>query len=385
MRLLHTSDWHLGKQFDSGVSRLDEQAEFLDELTEIADGRRADIVIVSGDIYDTYNPPSAAEQLFYDAMARLGKNGERPVIVIAGNHDNPERLTAARPLAARHGVVLLGTPHAAAQTGEFAGFSITAAGPGYLELDTGRERAVVITMPYPSEKRLNEVFESTDVYSRRIARLFCELSEKFRPDTVNIAAGHFYITGGETSASERDIQLGGIYAVDRSALPENAQYIAMGHLHRPQRVGGAYYCGAPMQYSKSEIGIAKSVNLADITAGGEAVVERVYLRGYKPMEQWRADSIDAAVELCRERGDENCWVFLEIATDRPLMQSEIKELHRLKKDILEITPLLHTAGETPPPQAEKAISDEFVDFYTMRRGIAPAAETVKLFLELMNE
>ncbi|NLC67838.1 MAG: exonuclease subunit SbcD, partial [Clostridiaceae bacterium] len=93
MRILHTSDWHLGKSLEKmnrQINRMDEQREFIDYLCKIAEEEKIDIVLVSGDVYDTYNPPSAAEELFYDAVDRLNAGGKRAVVVIAGNHDNPE-------------------------------------------------------------------------------------------------------------------------------------------------------------------------------------------------------------------------------------------------------------------------------------------------------
>ncbi|NLV35072.1 MAG: exonuclease subunit SbcD, partial [Clostridiaceae bacterium] len=109
MRILHTSDWHLGRNLEQ-ISRIDEQRQFIDFLSETAQEQEIDLVLVAGDIYDTYNPSAAAEELFYDAIDRLNDGGKRAVLVIAGNHDNPERLCAASPLASRRGIILLGYP-----------------------------------------------------------------------------------------------------------------------------------------------------------------------------------------------------------------------------------------------------------------------------------
>ena len=94
MRILHTSDWHLGRSLEH-ISRIEEQRGFIDCLVKIADEEDVDLVLVAGDVYDTYNPSAAAEELFFEAMDRLSGKGGRAVIVIAGNHDNPERLCAA--------------------------------------------------------------------------------------------------------------------------------------------------------------------------------------------------------------------------------------------------------------------------------------------------
>lgn len=101
MRILHTGDWHLGKTLE-GRSRLAEQERFLEELVQLADDQQADLILMAGDVYDSVNPPAAAEQLFYDAAARLTEGG-RPMVVIAGNHDQPERVSSITPLVSNRG------------------------------------------------------------------------------------------------------------------------------------------------------------------------------------------------------------------------------------------------------------------------------------------
>ena len=105
MKLIHTADWHLGKNIE-GHSRLEEQRLFLKDFINICEEEQADIIIIAGDIYDNYNPSAMAEQLFYDTLKQLSRNGDCMTVVIAGNHDNPERLVASGPLARprhRHG------------------------------------------------------------------------------------------------------------------------------------------------------------------------------------------------------------------------------------------------------------------------------------------
>ncbi|MBS4025792.1 MAG: exonuclease subunit SbcD, partial [Clostridia bacterium] len=153
MRILHTSDWHLGKNLEQ-INRINEQREFIHYLCQTVEEQKIDLVLLAGDIYDTYNPSAAAEELFYEAIDRLNDKGKRAVVVIAGNHDNPERLCAASPLAYKNGIILLGYPGSDAALYEMNGGNIKIAnsGPGWLELSVpGREyHAVIITLPYPS-------------------------------------------------------------------------------------------------------------------------------------------------------------------------------------------------------------------------------------------
>ena len=200
MRILHTSDWHLGKSLEQ-INRIEEQREFIDCLCKIVEEQKIDLVLVAGDIYDTYNPSAAAEELFYEAIDRLNDKGKRAVIVIAGNHDNPERLCAASPLAYKNGIILLGYP--GSDAGEYkmdsGNIKIADSGPGWLELCVPdcENHAVIITLPYPSESRLEEVLSQQadegilqKAYSDKIGSIFASLGQKFREDTVNLAVGH---------------------------------------------------------------------------------------------------------------------------------------------------------------------------------------------------
>jgi exonuclease SbcD len=160
MRILHTSDWHLGKTLEN-INRIGEQRQFIDELCGIAEREAVDLVLVAGDIFDTYNPSSAAEELFYDAVDRLNAKGTRAVVVVAGNHDSPDRLCAASPLAYKNGIILLGYPgsDAAIYGSRNSNGPILQAGPGWLEIKLGSSEhsAVIIALPYPSESRLEQL------------------------------------------------------------------------------------------------------------------------------------------------------------------------------------------------------------------------------------
>lgn len=398
MRILHTSDWHLGKTLE-GFSRLDEQELFVEELIEKIEENNIDMVIIAGDIYDNGNPPARAENLFYNALKRISNFGRRPILVISGNHDNPDRLVAASPLAYEHGVILLGTPKSKAQLGEYGNFEILNSDEGYVELQIGEEKAVIITLPYPSEKRLNEVLteeleedERRKSYSERLGELFSKLSEKYREDTINLAVSHIFVAGGEETDSERPIQLGGSLTVDAGMLPEKAQYIALGHLHRPQKVHGAktkaYYSGSPLQYSKSEISYSKCAYIVDVKPKEEAVVSELFFKNYKPIEVWKCDSVEGAIEQCRANSDRNIWVYLEIKTDKYITQEDIKVMKDLKKDIIEIVPKIDGLEEVAieyEGMKEKGMLELFKDFYKRERKVDPDNELIDLFLTIVQD
>ncbi len=334
--------------------------------------------------------------LFYSTLKRLS-SGERVILVIAGNHDNPERLSAASPLAYEHGVILLGTPKSIVHKGDFGKFKILDSGEGYLEIEIKGEKAVVIALPYPSEKRLNEIFteemeegKRQKSYSERIGEIFKRLSEKYRDDTINIAVSHIFVAGGEEAGSERPIQLGGSFTVEIKHLPQKAQYIALGHLHRPQKVSStlnAYYSGSALQYSKSEINHSKCAYLVDIKAGTSPIVKEVYFKNYKPIEIFKCDNIDEAIEICKEYQDKNIWAYFEIKTDSPLPPSKIKEMKQILPNIVEIKPILpeDEAQVEDYEITEKSMLELFEEFYLKERGVTPSQDLIDLFASIVKE
>ncbi len=397
MRILHTGDWHLGKNLE-GQSRMDEQEEFLKDFVNIVEENNIDLVMIAGDVYDNPNPPARAEKMFYDTLKRISKNGERLTLVISGNHDNPDRLVAAGPLAREHGIIMVGTSKTIVPCGEYGNHEVLNAGEGFVEIEVNNEKAVILTMPYPSEKRLNEVIyngmddeeEKAKSYSEKIFSLFDSLRSHYREDTINLVISHLFAMGSEEGGSERSIQLGGAYIVDGSCFPKEAQYVALGHVHKPQIVPGtekkARYCGSPIHYNKKEISFDKKCFIVDVKVNKECTIEEVNLKVYKPIEIWKCSSIEDAILKCEENKEKDCWVYMEIATDRYIREDEIKQMKDLKKDILEIMPKVKGIDEdTALNISEKSFEEIFVDFYTKERGVPPEDEVMELLLAIINE
>lgn len=414
MRILHTSDWHLGRTLE-GHSRLPEQVEFLDELCDILDEEKIDLVLIAGDVYDTYNPPAGAEQLFFNALERLSANGRRAVVVIAGNHDSPDRLKAAQPLASKQGIFLLGFPGeelarktnpglaldevAAAGQVSFPGEQayIVQGGPGWLEIAVPgcREHAVLVPLPYPSEQRLNQVLSDSleeqamqKAYSERVALALAQGAAFFREDTVNLVVSHLYVMGGHTSESERDIQLGGAYVVEPVALPANAHYVALGHLHRPQRVGGSpvpcRYSGSPLCYSFSETDQQKEVVVVEVTPGQDVKIRSRKLASGKPMLLKRFKSYQEAYEWCAAPENKEAWVYLEIESPEPLSGAELDQLNKAHPGIIFRRVILpgSSAYEEGERLSQLSLEEKFRMFVARETGNAPDDELVTLFLEL---
>lgn len=382
MRILHTGDWHFGKTLE-GRGRLREQEDFVDELVRIADEQQADLVLMAGDVYDSVNPPAAAEQLFYEACARLTENG-RPLVVISGNHDQPERVSSVSPLVARQGITLIGLPIAETVT---VGASRTG------------EIAKIAALPYPSESRLNELLsaegqeeELRRAYSARVGMLMNKLAREFKPETVNLAMSHIYVLGGVESDSERPIQVGGAYTVDPSALSVGAQYTALGHLHRPQAVKGdgiIRYSGSPLAYSFSEAGQAKSVMMLDIVPGGAPVLEEIHLSCGRPLVRWKAKGgLEEVYRWLDEGRHADAFIDLEVSLTEAMSIGEIQRLRKSREGFVHIRPV-YPEMEQAELQYERSglpVSELFRKFYQRQTGGAePEEELTQLFLELVEE
>ncbi|QQE80573.1 exonuclease SbcCD subunit D [Alicyclobacillus sp. SO9] len=415
MRILHTADWHFGKTLE-GRNRIAEQAEFVDELITLCEKEAVDLVLMAGDVYQTVNPSAEAEALFYRALDGLSAGGARGVVVIAGNHDNAQRINAAGPLADKAGITLLGLPKDSvaltSQTATERGVSELEqrvervdGGVGFVELKIPgcKESAVVAAVPYPSEGRLNEVLSETldeeqmqQSYNKRIGELFQELAGHFRDDTVNLLMSHLYVNGGIESESEVQIQIGGAYAVSPDVFPQAAHYVALGHLHRPQDVKGAKvpvrYSGSPLAYSFSEEGQKKSVTLIDALPGQPVSIREVSLQSGKPLVEWNATEGIAQVEQWVADGrDGNAWIDLKVHVQTGLDLENIHYLRDLHPGFVHIHPILPVAdGDTETSSEENrdrpSVDEMFRRFFEERTGGAQADdELVELFLSLVAE
>lgn len=382
MRILHTGDWHLGRTLE-GRSRLPEQEQFLDELVRMSDDQQVDVILMAGDVYDSVNPPAAAESLFYEAAARLTENG-RQLVVIAGNHDQPERVSAVAPLVSRRGITLAGLPSAEAVR---------------IQAQRTGEQAIIAALPYPSEARLSELLAGDSdenelrlAYSAKVAGLMRKLSGAFRPDTVNLAMSHIYVLGGLECDSERPIQVGGAYTVDPSSLDIGAQYTALGHLHRPQAVKGnglIRYSGSPLAYSFSEAGQAKSVMLLDLAPGGVPQTEELFLTSGRPLVRWSCrGGLEEAWRFLDEGRDRNAFIDLELHLGEAMSLGDIQNLRKAHEGIVHIRPVYpgRDAEEFAAMRAQMPVHELFRKFYQRQSGGAePEEELVELFMSLVSD
>ncbi|MFD4956628.1 exonuclease SbcCD subunit D [Streptomyces sp. NPDC058451] len=262
MRLLHTSDWHLGRAFHR-VNMLDAQAEFIGHLVTTVRERDVDVVVVSGDVYDRAVPPLAAVELFDDALHRLAGLGV-PTVMISGNHDSARRLGVGARLIDRAGIHLRTEP--------------SACGTPVVLTDTHGEVALY-GLPYLEPALVKNEFAVDGagheaVLGAAMDRVRADLATRARR-TRSVVLAHAFVTGGEPSDSERDITVGGVAAVPAGVFA-GVDYTALGHLHGCQTITERVrYSGSPLPYSFSEAAHRKSMWLVDLDADGFSGAERV--------------------------------------------------------------------------------------------------------------
>jgi exonuclease SbcD len=273
-KILHTSDWHVGKAI-RGNSRAAEHRAVLAEITSIAAKESVDLVVVAGDLFETSAPSPESEQIVYRALLDLADTGAT-VAVISGNHDNAHRLRAVSPLLERGQVHLLTEP-TRPDTG----------GVRRLTLRSGEPVAVAM-LPFVSQRGIvraeqlmhDAAYEHAQLYAERLQTLIELLCHGLDSAVPSLMLAHAFVDGGRTGGGERHAHLVEEYAVVAQAFPANLGYVALGHLHRAQKLPGAtaiHYCGSPIQLDFGETNDTKQINLVDLQPGKPAKVTAVEL------------------------------------------------------------------------------------------------------------
>jgi DNA repair protein SbcD/Mre11 len=270
MRILHTSDWHLGQHF-MGKSRQAEHQALIAWLLEQVETQAVDAVIIAGDIFDTGTPPSYARELYNQLVGQLYKAGV-PLLVLGGNHDSPATLGESRELLAHLGTTVIAATHADPATQVIV-----------LPQHNGEPGCLVCAVPFvrPRDVLHSQAGQSAEdkqlslqtaiqehyaaVYAAALAKM-ATLPSKL----PIVATGHLTTVGANTSESVREIYVGALEAFPTAAFPP-ADYIALGHIHRPQKVGGLEhirYCGSPIPLGFDEAKQQKEMLLVDLDSDG---------------------------------------------------------------------------------------------------------------------
>ncbi|HEX6919887.1 MAG TPA: exonuclease SbcCD subunit D [Actinomycetes bacterium] len=315
MRLLHTSDWHLGRSFHR-EDLLGAQGRFVDFLVETVRAEAVDAVLVSGDIYDRALPSVDAVELCNDALRRLAATGVR-VVLISGNHDSARRLGFGADLIDAAGIHLRTDPRRCGQPvllADDAG-SVAVYGLPYLEPDAVRA-------DLGCEARGHEA-----VLAAAMAQVRADLAA--RPGARSVVLAHAFVAGGQASDSERDISVGGVSAVPPTTFA-GVSYVALGHLHGAQRVAdGVHYSGSPLAYSFSEEHQPKGVLLVDLPGrpGSPVSVEAVPTPVGRPLARVRGRLDDL---LTGPEWEAHAGHYLQVTLTDPVRPREPMERLRAR-------------------------------------------------------
>lgn len=360
MRLLHTADWHLGRTLH-GASLLQAQAVVLEQLLELASSERPDAIIVAGDVFDRAYPPLAAVELFDETITRLART-KIPVVITSGNHDSAVRLGMNARVAEASGV------HVRTRVDRIS---------DAIEVPTGDGVALIYAIPYldpPSTAPGLEALQPSHagVFGAALNRISLDRSSRSPGPAVVVA--HGVIAGGQAVGEsgggvERSIDVGGVSAVQRELFAD-IDYVAMGHLHRPQGLGDRIrYSGAPLAFSFDEAGDRKTVALVTVEPGAVPEVELIPTPQPRAMVRLRG-TLEELLTLPEHAAAEAAWVEATL-TDRlrPKLAMEqlrhryphvLKLLHEPTREGGEASPTATSYGERVKGLSDLEVAERFL-------------------------
>ena len=402
VKILHTADWHLGKRLNH-FSRFEEQKAVLEEISTLADQQKADLVLIAGDLFDAFNPPTEALELFYKTLKNLSNNGKRPVIAIAGNHDSPDRIDAPDPLARACGILLFGHPNTKMPLFSLPDcFEIIASEEGFVSIKLAQypHPIRIITTAFANENRLKTYFENEDetealneILSKKwhaLAEQHCDLKG------INLLFTHLYMMQRngeilEEPDGEKPLKLGNASIVYTDAIPPQIQYTGLGHLHRYQNIGTkikpVIYSSSPLCYSFSEAGQTKQIVM--IEANPTALeYEPIPLQSGRKLHRKTFTNVDDA-ELWLHQNP-HTLVELTLVSDTFLEAESLKRLHQAHDGIIHIIPVITDENELQQNIEKVNLNQDmqglFKDFFKSKNaGVQPDAIIMNLFKEIVNE
>lgn len=329
MRILHSSDWHLGHQL-MNHDRKEEHQAFLKWLIDIIDEQKVDILLLSGDVFDSCVPPNYAQQMYFDFLSDIQTSYCKNVIITGGNHDSISHLEAPKKILKQYNIHVIG--------------GITQ-NPDDLVIKIEKNdklSAIICAVPYLREKdvrisRAGENYEEKHLsYKNGLIQYFNNIynqaKEISRDENVPIIGmGHLFITGSETSEGERDLFVGGLGEMQIKDFPDFS-YIALGHLHKAQKVGGCdtiRYSGSPIPLSFSEAKNQKQIVLLDID--NHFKIQNIPIPIFQTLKTIKGKFdfiINSLMEYPNENNNEkSVWVEIEIDGPRSdFHQSKIEEV-----------------------------------------------------------
>ena len=330
MRVLHTADWHLGQRFISGHERTDEHRHFLHWLVATVREQAVEVLVIAGDVFDSGSPANQALELYYDFLLQMQGTNCRDIVVVGGNHDSPATLNAPARLLRHLRVHVVGCVPDCFDD-QVIILNDAAGQPGLVVCAVPflRDRDVRLSVPGENaEEREARLKQGIADHYARIAEV--EQVWQLKAEGLPVlATGHLYAAGAAPSDSERTIHVGNLGQVTAEHFPEIFDYVALGHLHRPQRVGGREhirYSGSPIALSFSEIDHGKEVLLLDFAGGKLASLTALAVPGTRRLLRFHGN-LEEVVELLVAYDNTGfllpAWADVEVRSE--LTQLEVAE------------------------------------------------------------
>ncbi len=372
MRILHTSDWHIGRQFHQ-VNLLEDQRHVLDQIIVLAEEKQVDVVIIAGDLYDRAVPPASAVSLVDEVLSVLCNQLSIPVILISGNHDSPERLNFGSGQLAKANLYMLGKLSQEHKP---------------ICLSDAFGEVAFYGLPYADPLMVRDVFESAlEVKSHDDAMRF--LIGNLQPEASqrNVLISHCFVGGAEVCDSERPLSIGGADQVSSDHFKQ-FDYVALGHLHGPQQRSRSTirYSGSILKYSFSEEKHNKSVTLVEMDEKGQCQIELIALSPLRNMRTLEGE-LESLIETGKTDPNSDDYLLIRL-TDKQALLEPMQRLRSVYPNVLHIErPGLLADNQRVAVDRAQLVKGEwamFNDFYQQVQGetlTAEQAEVVKSVLE----
>lgn len=382
MKVLHTSDWHVGKRLERH-DRMDDHGAVIDEVVAIANAERADLVLHSGDLFDRPVPPVDALRMGLLGLVRLADSGQRPVVVVAGNHDSPELFDTLAPFLAPFGVHLVGRIQRPAEG-------------GVISLDTAAGVAHVACFPFLRAAQVVDFMAQADAWYGEYADRVRRISESYAAGLASVAGpsdatflvAHFMVGGVKVDTAaprgERDLHIGQAYAATEAAVPTTLDYVAMGHIHAPQAVPGARvpaeYAGSLLQLDFGEAGEHKRVLLVETAPGVPAT-----LRSIAIMAGRRLVRVSGSWDDLAGRTDlDEAYLDLTVTTSGPEPDLVDRARERFA-GVVKVRAEYPRAPGVRPATGGRPWGDLYAEYHAETHNAPPSAELLALFDEIRDE
>ncbi len=377
MRVLHTSDWHVGRAI-RGRSRADEHRAVLSEIVRIGQQWEVDLVLVAGDVFDSAAPSPESERIVYRTLLDLADVA--PVVIVAGNHDNPRRLRAVTPLLKLGRVTSLGFVTRPEDGGVVVGSDIGLGCPTRVALLPWQNQRGIVTAADLMSKQADQ---TTSDYAGRMGLIINALCQSMTLDSVNLLVSHLTVHGARDVGSERAAHVFG-YAVAAQTFPGHLSYVALGHFHRQQQIPASapvWYAGSPLQLDFGEAGEDKGVLVIEAEPGLPAAVNPVRLVSGKRLVVLRG-TLD---EVVTAAGD-HLGSYIKVEIDEPARAGMADEVRARIPGVVDVTlSVVHrqSAASDVPKRVGRSPRDLFRE-YLSECGIEDKRVS-ELFDQLVDE